>query len=82
LTIQQATDDTWTWQFDHLDSYNNAGGNFSRAPPNANVISPLSTNPGLGSCYLWIPDGSPMKGAGAGGTDIGANVLYARRTYQ
>ena len=25
---------------------------------------------------MWIPENSPMKGAGTGGKDIGANVLY------
>ncbi len=34
------------------------------------------TNPNLGSCKVWIPDGSPMKGAGTNGADIGANILY------
>lgn len=32
-------------------------------------------DPGMGSCKVFIPDGSPLKGKGANGTDIGANVL-------
>ena len=35
-----------------------------------------ATNPALGSCSVYIPSGSPMQGAGAGGADIGATVLY------
>jgi hypothetical protein len=31
----------------------------------------------MGSCYAWIPATSNLKGAGLGGADIGANVLYA-----
>ncbi len=30
----------------------------------------------LGSCRVWIPDGSSMKNAGVDGADIGANILY------
>jgi hypothetical protein len=33
-------------------------------------------NPQLGACKVWIPDGSPMKGAADDGDDVGANVLY------
>lgn len=33
-------------------------------------------DPGMGSCMLWIPLNSPMKGAGKNGADIGANILY------
>lgn len=36
----------------------------------------LEIDPKLGSCVLFIPEGSPMKGAGKNGADIGANVLY------
>jgi len=35
-----------------------------------------TTNPNLGACKIFIPAGSPMKGAGISGADIGANVLY------
>ena len=31
---------------------------------------------GQGECIAWIPDGSPMKGAGENGADIGANIVY------
>src|SRR5262249_9080577 len=31
---------------------------------------------GTGQCLAWIPAGSPMKGAGKDGRDIGANILH------
>ena len=30
----------------------------------------------MGTCYLWLPDASPLKGAGLNGADIGATILY------
>ena len=44
---------------------------------NATVTHQFSTNPALGTCYLWVPLASPAKGAGLSGADIGATVLYA-----
>lgn len=35
----------------------------------------MSVDPQLGSCKVFIPDSSPMKGAGANGDDIGGSVL-------
>lgn len=34
-----------------------------------------SIDPQMGSCKVFIPDSSPMKGAGKNGDDIGGNVL-------
>jgi hypothetical protein len=65
--------DTTTFQFDYLNSFQNFFG------PNPSSPAPthLSTiNPQLGTCMVWIPDSSPMKFAGLGGADIGANILY------
>jgi hypothetical protein len=33
-------------------------------------------DPQMGSCIVFIPESSPMKGAGKNGADIGANILY------
>ena len=33
----------------------------------------------LGGCLVYIPADSPMRGAGPGGIDIGANVVYRYR---
>ena len=46
------------------------------AGTSAQFAGASTTNPGLGACKVWIPDNSPMKRAGSGGMDIGANVLY------
>jgi hypothetical protein len=63
----------------------NIDSNFSRTLTNVNVSNSGSntpssgfttTNPNLGNCRVFIPDGSPMKGKGTNGADIGANVLY------
>ena len=45
------------------------------------VQQSLSTDPGpigrgTGQCIAWVPAGSPMKGAGRDGSDIGANIVY------
>jgi hypothetical protein len=34
-----------------------------------------TSDPGMGSCKVFIPDGSPLKGKGTNGSDIGANIL-------
>src|SRR5262249_48362499 len=36
-----------------------------------------STDPGMGTCTAWIPDGSFNKGKASDGGDIGATILYA-----
>ena len=40
------------------------------------MTNSISINPQIGSCIAFIPSTSTMKGAGAGGADIGANILY------
>lgn len=58
----------------HLYSYNN-GRAFSPGTP-GNWGSTHTGSPGFGACKMWIPAGSPLKGAGTGGSDIGATILY------
>lgn len=67
-----------TWTATHVNAYATSGTNYfpSSSANYSPLTTPTSTNPALGTCMIWIPDGSPMKGAGAGGADIGANVLY------
>ncbi len=36
----------------------------------------ISVNPKLAATPIYIPDDSPLKGAGKNGEDIGANILY------
>jgi parallel beta-helix repeat protein len=64
------------WSARNSNSYGNSM-NYYPTSAISNYTNPLSEDPQLGQCKLWIPDNSPMKGAGVGGADIGANVLYA-----
>lgn len=64
-----------SWSVGYSNAYNNSSANFS--PNDANVTNSTQIDPQLGSCRVFIPDSSPMKGAGKNGADIGANVLYA-----
>jgi hypothetical protein len=61
-----------TFSYDH----DNNSGNATSYNPNTNVTSPNSANPTFGACYLWAPDGTPLVGAGVGGTNIGATIEY------
>ncbi len=55
----------------------NSFGNGSNYTPGSSskYSNAMSRDPQLGSCKVFIPDGSPMKGTGLNGNDIGANVL-------
>jgi hypothetical protein len=62
-----------SWSVDYSNSYGNSPDFY---PYDSHVSNSMSIDPKLGSCKAWIPDSSPMKRAGRGGADIGANVLY------
>ena len=69
------TADIPTWTIDH--AVVNGNGTNLNPSSSANYINVSTAAPtGLGSCKLWIPDGSSLKGAGKNGSDIGANILY------
>jgi parallel beta-helix repeat protein len=61
-----------TFNFDHNSSFNNA----LTLGVGLTSTNQLSADPGLGSCYLWAPASSRLKGAAADGGDIGANVVF------
>src|SRR5262249_42624540 len=74
-----------SWSLTNSNLYNNGNGNFptSENPGDdagnirqSEAVAPTGMGRGAGKCMLWVPDGSNMKGAGAGGADIGANVLH------
>jgi hypothetical protein len=65
-----------TWSGSHVRAYNNRLGGFYPAPPSYWTNVSTVINPAMGSCVVWVPDGSPLKGAGSDGTDIGATILY------
>jgi hypothetical protein len=56
-----------------------AWGSGTSGRTNSPPTSPGNVDPGatFDTCPVFVATSSPMKGAGAGGADIGANVLYA-----
>ncbi len=63
-----------TWSGDGVWSHGNGASIFPPLPSNWKNTS--TTAHGMGTCKVWIPDGAAVKGAGTGGSDIGANILY------
>jgi hypothetical protein len=59
------------WSIDYPGVFNNET-NFS---PSTNVSNVITLNPGLGTCLVFLPQNSPLKGKGLNGEDIGANIL-------
>lgn len=70
------TSDIQTWNVNYSHVWR-SGANYVPAS-SLSYTNNLSTtvDPAFGTCYVWVPDNSPMKGAGLKGADIGANILY------
>lgn len=64
------------WSLSGVNAFNTVGGTTYNPSSSGNYTNKRNQDPGMGGCYVYIPDGSPMKGIGAGGLDIGANVLW------
>jgi hypothetical protein len=72
-----------SWRIDRSNAYgNDANWNVGESIGDASgyVRSSLQLSAGAvglgsGQCLVWIPSGSPMKGAGMDGRDIGANIV-------
>lgn len=62
------------WSIVRTNSFGNGAGDFSGS--DGNVSEHTSVDPGMSGCYVYVPSGSPMKGAGVDGRDIGANVVH------
>lgn len=62
-----------SWTVDHCNSH---GAGDAYVLPTGPTASSQS-DPQMGGCYLYVPAGSPMKGAGTSGADIGASVVWA-----
>lgn len=59
------------------EAYSSGNGTASiPASSHANITNFSTSAHGMGTCKLWVPDGTPLKGAGTGGSDIGATILY------
>jgi len=63
-----------TWAVSSLNIFNNR--DTPAAKPAAAEATATDIDPELGGCIVFIPESSPMSGAGADGEDIGANVLF------
>jgi hypothetical protein len=61
------------WGFDHCAAAGAGGPPF--LPADAHVTSPVTVDTKLGACLVSLPLGSPLRGAGAGGSDVGASVV-------
>ena len=57
----------------YLNAFGNSTnyGSGTETRTNSKTIDPV-----LGNCKVYIPAGSPMKGVGRNGADIGANIIY------
>jgi hypothetical protein len=62
------------WLFDHCAAAPAAGPAYQ--PDDAHVTARVTAAPGLGGCLVYLPKGSPLRGAGSGTLDVGANVLH------
>lgn len=69
--------DTWTLN-ETISSGNTIAYSPSSDPASAaQTLSNTSTAAhGMGTCKAWVPAGAAGKGAGTGGSDIGATILY------
>jgi hypothetical protein len=68
------TNQIQTWEVNTSNSFKNLQ-NYGPSPyPSWGTHK--TVDPLLGSCLVWIPDSSSMKGSGIKGKDIGANILY------
>lgn len=68
------TGDYGDWKLDSPAAFANAANFTMGADPR--IVNAKLADPKLGTCRVWIPDGSPLKRAGKNGEDIGANILY------
>lgn len=64
-----------SWAIDYANVFNYTTP-YSPAS-DEDLTNASTTDPEMGTCIAWIPDSTPMKGAGLSGADLGANVLLA-----
>jgi hypothetical protein len=61
------------WKFDHCAAIGTGGQAY--VPNDARVTSPVAVDPGLGTCLVYLPRGSPLAQAGAESRPIGGQVV-------
>jgi hypothetical protein len=65
-----------TWGFDHCAASTTSGVPAFSPAASPHVTSTVALDPALGGCLIYLPMASPLRGAGAGGRDVGAEVVY------
>lgn len=70
------TSDIQSWHLSHSYAWKNRANYSPSSSLNYTDNLSMTVDPAFGTCYVWVPDASPMKGAGLNGADIGANILY------
>jgi hypothetical protein len=65
-----------TWGFDHCAASTTSGVPAFSPAASPHVTSTVALDPALGGCLVYLPMASPLRGAGAGGRDVGAEVVY------
>jgi hypothetical protein len=70
LSVTEQTE----WSVDYANAFVAGAAFLPAGDPGFMNIS--LDDPMLGGCLVYIPAGSPMRGRGAGGADIGANVVF------
>ena len=64
-----------TWSGEGIISHNNDNADIP-AFTDPRWSNASTASPGMGNCKVWVPVGAAAKGAGVGGADIGATILY------
>lgn len=64
-----------TWSGAGIISHNNDNADIP-AFTDPRWSNTSTASPGMGNCKVWVPAEAAAKGAGVGGADIGANILY------
>jgi hypothetical protein len=76
--------DGWDWTVEHSNLFGNGGGDFPHREPIADgaghirfstSVEPTGMGPEGRRTLVFVPDGSNLRGAGADGADVGANIL-------
>jgi hypothetical protein len=66
-----------TWVFDHCAATTmGVGPPFLPNASPQHVTNTVTLDPALAGCLAYLPPASPLRGAGAGARDVGAEVVY------
>jgi hypothetical protein len=73
VKIDTGSGGAWTYAIHHVNSHNTGGFQ----PQDGHLTNISRLDPQLGSCYVYLPAKSPLKGKASDGGDLGATALYA-----